>query len=157
MSDQKTFYFAYGSNMSKPRLERRIGTVHCHGRARLDDYCHRFSKRGRDGSAKGNVERAAGARVWGVLYELEPPQLEVLAGFETGYRAVDLSVTLDARSKLAVRAASFEAIAAVRGLEPTPEYLRHYLAGFHEHDLPASYRAALFADLDHILSRLGQG
>ena len=113
MSDQQTFYFAYGSNMSTPRLERRIGPVRCHGRAWLDDYCHRFSKRGNDGTAKDNVERASGARVWGVVYELALPQLEILRGFETGYRALEVGVTLDGHASVAVRAASFEAIAAV--------------------------------------------
>ena len=51
-----TPYFAYGSNMSTPRLVQRVGEVRVLGPARLEGYEHRFSKRGNDGSAKGNVD-----------------------------------------------------------------------------------------------------
>lgn len=127
------FYFAYGSNMSSPRLVQRVGPVRVLGRARLEGYRHSFSKRGNDGTAKGNVERAVGAAVQGVLYALEPAQLEHLRSFEGGYRQVEFEVLREDGER--VRAASFEALALVRGLEPTPAYLEHYSAGMREHGL----------------------
>ena len=137
-----TPYFAYGSNMSTPRLVQRVGEVRVLGPARLEGYEHRFSKRGNDGTAKGNVERVEGAVVWGVLYELERDQLARLRGFESGYRQVDFSISFDAAP---VHAVSFEALAIVRGLEPTRAYLSHYLEGMREHQLPPDYRRRLFA------------
>lgn len=137
-----TPYFAYGSNMSTLRLVQRVGEVGLLGPARLEGYEHRFSKRGNDGSAKGNVERVEGALVWGVLYELDAEQLVRLRGFESGYRQVRFSVSLGAAP---VHAVSFEALAIVRGLEPTQAYLSHYLEGMREHQLPPDYQRALFA------------
>jgi len=151
VDDQKTFYFAYGSNMSSARLERRVGRVRCVGRGWLDDYCHQFSKHGTDGTAKGNVEPARGERVWGVIYELDPDQLDVLATFETGYRPASYTVQPHDDPAAAVRAASFEALAVVRGIQPSPAYLHHYLAGLREHDIPRDYQRAILQGLDHIL------
>lgn len=134
-------YFAYGSNMSTPRLERRIGCVRVLGRARLDGYRHRFSKHGNDGTAKGNVEPSSGTAVWGVLYALDDDQLARLELFESGYRRVRFEVELDRGERL--DAHSFEALAAVRGLVPTDAYLAHYRAGMREHQLPADYQREL--------------
>lgn len=136
-----TPYFAYGSNMSTPRLVQRVGEVRILGSARLEGYEHRFSKRGNDGTAKGNVERVDGAVVWGVLYELAAEQLVRLRGFESGYRQVGFSISFNAAP---VHAVSFEALEIVRGLEPTPAYLSHYLEGMREHRLPPDYQRQLF-------------
>ena len=146
-----TPYFAYGSNMSTPRLEQRVGPVRVLGRAWLDHYCHRFSKHGNDGTAKGNVEPDPGQHVWGVLFELESAQLECLRGFESGYRMVHFELTLEHRP---VHAATFEALNVVRELAPSDTYIRHYIAGMREHAIPSHYRAALLADWPHLLREL---
>ncbi len=140
-------YFAYGSNMSSPRLIARVGALRVLGLAELEGYRHRFSKRGKDGTGKGNVEPEAGARVRGVLYALEPAQLERLRGFESGYREVEFELEFGFGPQVSRGptrrwpAVSFEALAVVRGLEPTPAYLEHYRAGMREHAMPLDYRA----------------
>lgn len=78
-------YFAYGSNMSRARLEARLGRVADLGRAQCHERRHRFSKLGRDGTGKGNIEAVADARVWGVLYQLDGGQLDRLIEIESGY------------------------------------------------------------------------
>lgn len=133
-------YFAYGSNMSRARLVQRVGEVGVVGRARLDDHRHRFSKLGLDGTGKGNIELAEGNAVWGVVYELDVAQWELLTPFETGYRSLALDVWV-ARARLS--ASSFVAKRIVSGLQPTREYVDHYCIGMREHQLPEHYCAAV--------------
>jgi gamma-glutamylcyclotransferase len=148
-------YFAYGSNMSRARLEARLGPVRDLGRARCPDRHHRFSKLGRDGTGKGNIEVLAGALVWGVVYELGETQLERLAKFEFGYRGtlLDLGLAEPALERGgAVRAASFEALTPVAGLAPTRAYLEHYVAGIREHGIPEAYANAVLAEFADLLA-----
>lgn len=139
-------YFAYGSNMSQSRLQERVGQVRVLGRARLCAHRHRFSKLGRDGTGKGNIEACAGASVWGVLYELDHAQLAQLDDYELGYRGLELELELDDRRS--VLACSYAALKIVPTLTPTRAYLRHYLTGMREHAIPPDYR-------DEILSSSG--
>lgn len=132
-------YFAYGSNMSRARLEARVGSVHDHGRARLDDYVHRFSKLGRDGTGKGNIERAPGRSCWGVLYELDAAQLERLIDFEMGYGATTLRVHPVLGDARPCPALSFVAHEIVAELRPKAAYVEFYRQGMVEHGIPESY------------------
>ncbi|MGD8862408.1 MAG: gamma-glutamylcyclotransferase family protein [Myxococcales bacterium] len=133
-------YFAYGSNMSRARLEARVGPVDDLGWSSARDYCHRFNKRGADGSAKGNIVRLPGAVVHGVLYRLDAGQLEELAKYEGGYLRNQLRV-LNRTGADYVESVSFEAHAALvaPGLVPTEQYVAHYEAGMREHGLPPDY------------------
>lgn len=139
-------YFAYGSNMSRARLEQRVGGVELIGRAQLHSHRHRFSKLGTDGTGKGNVEPLPGELVWGVVYELAPAQLELLDEFETGYRAIELALQLRDTGQAIVRALSYQALRVVEGLQPTEAYVRHYIAGMREHALPTAYCAAVLGE-----------
>lgn len=133
-------YFAYGSNMSRARLEARVGGVAALGRARVSDYRHAFAKRGRDGTGKGTVIATHGASVYGVLFELSARQLLVLDRFEGGYRRIEIDAAI---ANGPVRAVTYEALAIVDELAPSPDYLAHYLAGMAEHALPADYVALI--------------
>ncbi|NVB39189.1 gamma-glutamylcyclotransferase [Pseudenhygromyxa sp. WMMC2535] len=139
-------YFAYGSNMSRARLEARVGVVRDLGAIHLPGHVHRFSKRGRDGTGKGNVEaRAAQDLVWGVLYDLGAAQFEALRAFESGYREARLG--MDAAHLGRVEALSFVACEAVAELAPTTAYLEHYRQGVVEHGIPATYLQEIFDSL----------
>ncbi|PRP96754.1 hypothetical protein ENSA5_35280 [Enhygromyxa salina] len=131
-------YFAYGSNMSRARLEQRVGPTLVLGPARLEGYRHRFSKLGTDGSGKGNIELHLGESVWGVVYELDDRQLARLVDFELGYRQTSLPVPLVGAT--ATRVTSFEAHTIVPGLAPTSAYVEHYVIGMREHGIPDDYR-----------------
>lgn len=78
------WYFAYGSNMSRARLEARVGPCQDRGHAWLDGFDLRFHKRGRDGSGKCDAF-ATGARthiLHGVLFGMSAAQREALHLFE---------------------------------------------------------------------------
>lgn len=137
-------YFAYGSNMSRARLEKRVGEVVVAGWATLQGYRHAFSKRGNDGSGKGNIEVHEPSNVHGVLYQLDAAQLETLHGFEYGYRAVEVEV-LAAAAAQRVLAVTYESLEIVRGLIPSEDYLQHYRTGMDEHRLPDEYIAFVLA------------
>ncbi|HVH97760.1 MAG TPA: gamma-glutamylcyclotransferase family protein [Enhygromyxa sp.] len=142
-------YFAYGSNMSRARLEGRLGRVVDLGRARCAARRHRFSKLGLDGTGKGNIELAEAELVWGVVYELDAAQLERLTGLELGYRRVELEVELEMIGP--VRTASFEALLPTQDLAPTREYLEHYVVGMREHGIPDAYLAAVLGEFHRLV------
>jgi len=139
------FYFAYGSNMHRTRIERRLGPVKDLGRGRLDGFRHRFDKCGDDGTAKGNVSPAAGGAVHGVLYELTGEQLQRLAGFERGYRC-EVRVVVRLATGERIAAVAFEADPEVPRWPPSQAYLEHYRCGMIEHELPEDYRMQILAE-----------
>lgn len=69
-------YFAYGSNMSTPRLRYRVASCRLSFIARLLNYKLCFHKRSTDGSAKCNAFRTAtpADTVIGVVYEIPTNQ-----------------------------------------------------------------------------------
>jgi cation transport regulator ChaC len=131
-------YFAYGSNMSRARLEERTGGVIHRGRALLAGYVHRFDHQGRDGTAKGNIAVAADETVHGVLYQLSGAQEKLLAPFEGGYKIimVELQLLTPARTESAF---TYISVRSSRGLSPLTSYLEHYLSGMVENDFPEAY------------------
>jgi len=128
------WYFAYGSNMVRSRLQRRVGPVRDAGCQPLSHYRHAFVKRGQDGTAKGAILRAPAQRVYGVVYELTETQLEALTPYEGGYARVEVIVQGQAMT-------SFEPLAEAiqHGLRPTERYVRYYLEGMIEHGFPSHY------------------
>jgi len=102
----------------------------------LRGYEHRFSKLGRDGTAKGNIEVISGGLVHGIAYRIEREQLERLAELEGGYRLIELEIEC---ADAPVAAQSFCALRSVAGLTPSPEYVEHYRVGALEHNLPVAY------------------
>lgn len=134
-------YFAYGSNMSRLRLEARIGSVVVLGGWRAEGFVHRFNKLGADGTAKGNIVPAPGSVVHGVLFGLLPPQLESLRRYEGGYLERPIGVV---RGEEALRAITFVACAPRDELPPpSDEYLAHYRRGAAQHGLPKEYLATI--------------
>ena len=137
-------YFAYGSNLSQQRLQRRVGPVATIGRALLADHRHAFSKPGLDGTGKGNVAPAVGWFVHGAAYLVSDAQLDVLDVFEGGYRRAGVSVRIEAALHEAV---TFIALAP-REDAPAPSrvYLHHYRIGFAEHGIDPLYARAVLAE-----------
>ncbi len=142
-------YFAYGSNMSRERLERRTGRAGVAGVAMLCEYAHAFNKLGLDGSAKGNVMAAPGLVVYGVVYELTRLQFHHLASFEGGYRRIDVTVELLVHPQVPRTAVTFEADHPFAGIRPTAAYVSYYEQGMREHGLPRDYIASILAQADH--------
>jgi gamma-glutamylcyclotransferase len=84
VSDNKIKVFAYGSNLSRKRLELRVGPVEVIGPGELLAHELRFHKIGRDGSAKADAFATGRAAdiVWGVIYALSHDAKRKLDRFE---------------------------------------------------------------------------
>lgn len=137
-------YFAYGSNMSGPRLGARIEGVRALGVAALADHRLAFHKLSHDGSAKCDIAPAPGGRVWGVVFDIPADQRPVLDRFEglgQGYEIKTVTVALADGGQLS--AFSYSATRIVTGLLPYAWYKQHVLHGAQQHGLPADYVAAI--------------
>ena len=136
-------YFAYGSNMSSERLRARTPSAISLGSARLPGYALRWHKLGRDGSGKCDIEAsdAPGTAVWGVLYEInraEKDVLDAVEGLGVGYdeHAVRVDTGTVVREAVTYKARPDKIDAALR---PLAWYTAHVLRGATEHGLPDEY------------------
>lgn len=136
-------YFAYGSNLKSERMRQRVPSARSEAVAFLDHHRLVCNKRGRDGSAKANLVRAAGHRVWGVIYRIEQADLALLDRFETGYERVEVEVCTTAGG--AHRASTYRSDRIIGDPIPFDWYRAMILEGAREHDLPEDYLSVLEA------------
>lgn len=146
MDHGRKIYFAYGSNMSVRRLQKRVPSTNPLGAGRLAGHELTFRKKSRDGSAKCDIALSDGRDVWGVLFEIDVRGEEALDGFEglgMGYRK-ELVQVLDSVGR-DTRAFTYLADSAyIDGtLRPYTWYLQHVLVGAEDAGLPASYVAGI--------------
>ena len=141
------FYFAYGSNMANTRLEERVGSIQCCGKATLKNYVIRFNKKGSDGSGKANIAKKENSSVEGVLFQLSMKQLKKLDRFEgvalKHYKREQINVTNATGKTQKVFAYIACAKHTKKGLSPTDEYLNHILDGAKEHMLSRKMTAQI--------------
>lgn len=139
-------YFAFGSNMRSTRLVARVGEARCLGPGVLEGWRFVCNKRGRDGSAKANIERADDERVWGVVFELGRAALVELDRHEGGYRRVEVPVRAaeGARGET-IGCQTYVSDEVASQLSLRRWYKRHIVVGAEEHRLPGSWRAMLRA------------
>jgi gamma-glutamylcyclotransferase len=133
-------YFAYGSNMSQPRLRARVASAECIGTASLTDHALRFHKVGRDGSGKATIAPRPGTYVHGVVFRLDAEERPILDRHEDlgrGYEARWISVERHNESPLHVF--TYNALLRDPSLQPYSWYLEHVLHGARENRLPPEY------------------
>ena len=133
--------FAYGSNMSRARLEARVGACRSLGAARLDAYVLRYHKRGRDGSGKCDAyyTGALTDAMYGVVFELDQRQGERLDGFEgLDYVRKTVEVSIGGQPHEAF-AYVVKPEAIQPNLSPFPWYHAFVLQGAIEANLPPDY------------------
>jgi gamma-glutamylcyclotransferase (GGCT)/AIG2-like uncharacterized protein YtfP len=127
--------------MLSERLCSRIPSAKAIGRALLEDWVVVFSKRSKDGTGKANLVEKSGAVTWGVLYEIDVQDLEVLDRVEGGYKRLTVRVRKSGGDE--VEATTYIS----ENLTDDPTAHRWYkdtiLSGAHEHSLPQSYIAYL--------------
>jgi gamma-glutamylcyclotransferase len=128
-------YFAYGSNMLARRLQQRLNMVVDLGPAWLDDYDWCCNKLGLDGTAKANLVRKPGVRVFGVLYEINPLEWPVLDQIEGGYRRIEVDVSCAGQTRTACTYISTR----LTDKAAKSDYLDYILTGAEEHLLPREY------------------
>ncbi|WP_176058564.1 gamma-glutamylcyclotransferase family protein [Paraburkholderia sp. BCC1876] len=138
-------YFAYGSNMSAPRLSERIKPIRHAANGYLDGYQLTFDKVSKDGSGKCDCKRTGelGHRVWGVLFAINANSLEALDKYEDAgstYERQNIQVPTD---QGVVAAVTYLATKLEPGLRPYHWYKYHVVYGAREAKLPPDYIAAI--------------
>lgn len=136
----KVYYFAYGSNMNWPQMQRRCPTARFVCVARLPDYqlgITRHSRLRRCGTA--NAFLAPGQEVWGIIYDISDADLTRLDAFEDGYRRERLSFLPNGDGHHAVEALIYLAPLEENVPPASSEYLALILEGARHWNLPSAY------------------
>ncbi len=141
-------YFAYGSNMSVPRIKARIPAAEFVTIARLHGFRLTFSKPGCDHSGKCDVIQTGQEddAVFGVVYRisaLDKPILDCYEGLGVDY--LERSVALHTLDGDEIRAYLYVATEQQPELSPYDWYKKHVLCGAQEAGLPADYVASIAA------------
>jgi gamma-glutamylcyclotransferase (GGCT)/AIG2-like uncharacterized protein YtfP len=141
-------YFAYGSNMSRMRLNMRVSSAKPLGIATLQGHRLMFHKIGKDGSAKCDAWRTGELPdvVQGVLFRLESDELTTLDHIEgTGAGYERCSVVVADSSGRTIRAETYLATRIDPALRPYTWYREHVLRGALAAGLRHDYVAAIRA------------
>ena len=86
-------YFAYGSNMNWPQMQRRCPSSKFVCVARLANYQFGITRHSRlRDCGTANVFPGPGKEVWGVVYDVSNSELLILDRFEDGYRRAIMPV-----------------------------------------------------------------
>lgn len=89
----EVYYFAYGSNMYLPQMDKRLKHNYTKiGIGLLKGYTFVYNKLSKDGTGKANIIRDSGDKVLGVVYKMPNSSLQILNKFEKGYSPVYLDV-----------------------------------------------------------------
>ena len=139
-------YFAFGSNLSSPRLLERIPRASRHCVAVLHRHQLCWHKKGRDLSGKCNVVFTGdgGDAVYGVVYQMmidEQFELDIYESDGVGYERRQVRVS--AVHGASIHAFTYYALEIEAGRQPYHWYKEHVLRGAREHGLPEHY-------VDHI-------
>jgi gamma-glutamylcyclotransferase (GGCT)/AIG2-like uncharacterized protein YtfP len=140
------YYFAYGSNLNWPQMQRRCPSARFICIARLPDYQFGITRHSRlRNCGTANVIRAQGQEVWGAVYDICDEDLLILDSFEDGYRREILPVF-----SLNGGEAPLQALIYVAELEldvplPNAEYKRLIVEGAEHWKLPTLYLSILEA------------
>jgi hypothetical protein len=137
-------YFAYGSNMSTPRLRYRVPGCRFTFVARLPNYKLCFHKRSNDGSVKCNAFGTAKPTdaVIGAVYQIptnEKPALDDAEGLGSGYHEGIVPVLSPKGGEVVVCTYIADASFIDDNLQPYSWYKDFVLAGAEEHQLPPEY------------------
>ncbi len=142
-SENREWYFAYGSNLDTAKMVNRTGPIREARRARLAGYRLAFNKKSLDGTGKANIVSDPAGTVWGVVYLTAPEALSILDKYEGvaggHYQRKAVHVRVDDNGEI-------EAVTYVAGsafvddsLSPSCDYLQTILSGAREHKLPDEY------------------
>ena len=143
MCNDTQIYFAYGSNMSLPRLQERVRSAKPLGIGWLPEHklmFHKLSRR--DNSGKCDIVRADACTVYGVLFEIDTTQVNTLDGYEGlnhGYSKK--ACTIQAGEGRCMPAFTYYADAGHVDdkRKPYKWYLYHVVIGAKEANLPEAY------------------
>ncbi|WP_444944106.1 gamma-glutamylcyclotransferase family protein [Microbulbifer sp. ZKSA006] len=135
-------YFAYGSNMSLPRLKKRVPSAVRIGMFTLAEHSLRFHKVSKDGSGKCDALFTQDSKdcVIGALFEIsdkEKGALDKVEGLGYGYKEKRVRVT-DVKGN-SLEAVTYYAANTDPSLQPYSWYLYHVIYGAKETGIPTDY------------------
>lgn len=143
-------YFAYGSNMLPARLINRCSSARLIGTGIAPNYRLAFSKASKDGSGKATLVAARGARLPGVIFEIDDSERAALdrhEGLGLGYRREDAFVVEGIVPGSTFLTSTYLATSLDAQLKPFDWYLATVIAGASYHDLDETHIAALKSTL----------
>lgn len=133
------YYYAYGSNMEKARLEQRLGQVIDLGIGIAEGFQILFNKESSlDGTGKTNIIPIADDLVLGVVFDLTEEQFTILDRNEGGYHRDTVEVNLNGTYVIA-QTYFANPNRINNNLIPTRDYLAHLINGAIEHNFPQFY------------------
>ena len=139
--------FAYGSNLSVPRMSERCPSATIAGVGRLPG--HRLTFNRYSDGWKGGVADVVpdpASEVWGVVWDLSPSDMSALDDYE-GYPAAytRIETTIELRSGQRVDAWVYTVVEKSSFVAPRPEYLKIILDSAEAFAFPEEYRSHLAA------------
>jgi gamma-glutamylcyclotransferase len=139
-------YFAYGSNMNWPQMQRRCPSAQFVCVGRLAGYHFGITRHSRlRNCGTANVYPVNGKEVWGIVYDITEQDLLVLDGFEDGYRREILPVYPSEDGGPPLNALVYVAALENNVPRPNAEYRRLIVEGARHWKLPPAYLALLEA------------
>ena len=140
------YYFAYGSNMYWPQMQKRCPSSRFVCAARLNNYQFGITHHSRlRDCGTANVFPVNGQGVWGAVYDVSDADLTVMDGFEDGYRREILTVNPIDNGAKPIDVLVYVAEIESNVPRPNAEYKRLILAGAKHWRLPTAYLATLEA------------
>jgi len=139
-----TWYFAYGSNMSKQQMLLRTGATPPSRLAQLEGYRLAFRKYSQTDEVYADILPSAKQIVRGVAYQCSEQAIAKIDVFEgvslDHYRREMMDIRFEDTKELAL-AFVYVGSSAFSDLEahPSQEYLDRILAGTNDHGLDANY------------------
>ena len=138
------YYFAYGSNLNWPQMQRRCPSSKFVTIARLPGYEFGITRHSRlRDCGTANVYPVFSKEVWGAVYDVSDADLIVMDSFEDGYHREILSVYAPDDSRSPLQALVYVAAKESAVPPPNPEYKRLILEGARHWHFPSSYIAML--------------
>jgi gamma-glutamylcyclotransferase len=139
-------YFAYGSNMSLVRLQKRVSSAKLIGVFSLKSHQLRFHKISKDGSGKCDTYETGNESdsVIGALFEIdegEKSALDRAEGLNYGYK--EKLVTVQNELKGEFQAVTYYATNIDSSLKPYSWYLNHVVTGAKEIGIPTQNLAII--------------
>ncbi|MGZ8425774.1 MAG: gamma-glutamylcyclotransferase family protein [Candidatus Binatia bacterium] len=138
------YYFAYGSNLHWPQMQRRCPSAKFVTIAKLPDYEFGITRHSRlRDCGTANVCAVAGREVWGAVYDVSEADLDVMDGFEDGYHREFLSVYATDNGNVPLQVLVYVAAIESNVPLPNPQYKRLILEGARHWHMPSTYIAML--------------
>ena len=141
-------YFAFGSNLSTPRLLQRLPAAGVNGVGILHEHklCFRKNDSGQSGKCDIEFTGIITDQVYGVLYYLTEAEKTELDVYETaGFGYSDKMVPITRLDGEIVEAVTYYALDIDALQQPYHWYKEHVVYGAREHSFPADYIASIEA------------